>query len=59
MYSLGAATDPALKARTLDWAMKSGDVKLQDFFYPIGAVASSLEGSQQSWSYFKEVRVAE
>lgn len=29
MYSLGAAMDTALKTRTLDWAVKSGGVKLQ------------------------------
>lgn len=29
MYSLGASLDPQLKKRTLDWAVKSGDVKLQ------------------------------
>jgi hypothetical protein len=40
MHSLGAVSDPKLKLRTLDWAVKSGDVKLQDFFYPIGAVAN-------------------
>jgi hypothetical protein len=40
MHSLGAASSRELKLRTLDWAVKSGDVKLQDFFYPIKAVAS-------------------
>jgi len=29
MYSLGASGAPGLKKRTLDWAVKSGDVKLQ------------------------------
>lgn len=38
MHSLGAVGDEKLKLRTLDWAVKSGDVKLQDFFYPIGSV---------------------
>jgi puromycin-sensitive aminopeptidase len=54
MHTLGAAPQVHLKQRTLDWAVKSGDVKLQDFFYPIGAVASSAAGAAQAWSYFQE-----
>lgn len=42
MLSLGACELPGMKHRTLDWAVKSGDIKLQDFFYPLGAVASRL-----------------
>ncbi len=53
MFSLGATNDIALKKRTLDWAVKSGDVKLQDFFYPLGAVASSAAGSVLAWEYFQ------
>ena len=45
----------ALKQRTLDWTVKSGDVKLQDFFYPIGPVAGSLVGSALAWDYFQQV----
>lgn len=33
--SLGAASDPKLKQKTLEWTI-SGDIKLQDFFYPMG-----------------------
>lgn len=40
--------------RTLDWAVKSGDVKTQDFFYPIGGVASSARGTELAWQYFKD-----
>ena len=54
MHTLGSAQQPALKLKTLDWAVKSGDVKLQDFFYPIGAVASSAAGAAQAWTYFQE-----
>jgi puromycin-sensitive aminopeptidase len=46
----------ALKIRTLDWAIKSSAVKTQDFFYPVGVVASSARGSEITWKYFKEVR---
>jgi hypothetical protein len=46
----------ALKLRTLDWAVKSGDVKTQDFFYPIGGVASSAQGTTLAWKYFRDVR---
>jgi aminopeptidase N len=38
----------------MDWAVKSGDLKTQDFFYPIGAVASNKEGTKIAWSYLKE-----
>jgi hypothetical protein len=48
----------ALKLATLDWAVKSGDVKLQDFFYPIGAVAQSAQGAELAWKYFKDVNIA-
>ena len=40
MLSLGATSDPKLQLRTLDWAVKGQDVKLQDFFYPIRSVAA-------------------
>lgn len=33
--------------------MKSGEVKTQDFFYPIGPCAGSPAGSQLVWDYFK------
>ena len=55
MFTLGATKDRALKQRTLDWAVKSGQVKLQDAFYPIGSVSGSAEGTQQAWEYFQEV----
>ena len=51
--SLGSALSEQLKLRTLDWAVKSGDVKLQDFFYPIGAVASNAPGAQLAWTYYQ------
>lgn len=54
MFTLGAAPGRALKLRTLDWAVKSGEVKLQDFFYPMGSVAGSLEGAEITWAYFQE-----
>jgi puromycin-sensitive aminopeptidase len=45
MNSLGAIRILA----TLYWAVKSGDVKLQDFFYPIGAVGASPAGCELAW----------
>jgi puromycin-sensitive aminopeptidase len=54
MFTLGAAPGRALKLRTLDWAVKSGEVKLQDLFYPMGSVSGSLEGVEISWAYFQE-----
>jgi len=57
MFTLGAAKDLSLKQRTLDWALKSGEVKTQDTFYPIGSVASNAVGAELAWKYFQEVRV--
>jgi hypothetical protein len=54
-FVIGSTHSKALKLRTLDWAVKSGDVKLQDFFYPIGPVANSAEGAELTWNYYKEV----
>lgn len=54
MFSLGASRDVALKKKTLDWAVKSGEVKLQDFFYPIGSVTGNIQGAVLAWEYFKE-----
>jgi hypothetical protein len=55
LFSLGATRDLSLKRRTLDWAVKSGDVKLQDIYSPFGAVASSVAGSELAWEYYREV----
>eukprot|EP00606_Chrysophyceae_sp_TOSAG23-5_P000025 GSChrysophyteH2.ASY1.ANO1.449.1 assembled CDS len=54
MGSLGATQDKDLKIRTLDWAVKSGEVKLQDFFYPIGSVVSDADGGDIAWKYYQE-----
>lgn len=55
LVSIGATQQPELQKRTLDWAISSGQVKLQDFFYPIRAVAfSSGAGSDLTWKYFRE-----
>mmetsp|Transcript_12349 Transcript_12349/g.11966 ORF Transcript_12349/g.11966 Transcript_12349/m.11966 type:complete len:881 (-) Transcript_12349:131-2773(-) len=54
MNSLGAIGIESLKLATLDWAVKSGDIKLQDFFYPIGAVGASPAGCELAWKYLKE-----
>mmetsp|Transcript_42218 Transcript_42218/g.88662 ORF Transcript_42218/g.88662 Transcript_42218/m.88662 type:complete len:973 (-) Transcript_42218:176-3094(-) len=52
--SLGHSPDPALKKSTLEWAI-SGEIKLQDFFYPMGAVrSSSSEGSQIAWTFLQD-----
>jgi len=56
-FALGATPSVALKLRTLDWAIKSGDIKTQDFFYPIGPVAGCAAGAQLTWDYFKQVCV--
>jgi len=54
LSSLGAVKDKVLKLKTLDWTSKSGDVKVQDFFYAIGPCGDGIMGSQLVWDYFKE-----
>lgn len=54
MSCLGATNDATLKLKTLDWTIKSNDVKLQDYFYAIGAVASNTAGTIIAWNYLKE-----
>merc|ERR1711957_130093 len=52
--SLGHGTDPKLKLDTLEWCI-SGDIKLQDFFYPMGAVrSSSREGRDVAFRFLKD-----
>jgi len=51
--TLGMIQDAKLKEQTLEWAI-SGDVKLQDFFYPMGSVGySSKKGKEIAWSFFQ------
>jgi aminopeptidase N len=53
-HAVGAAPSLALKSKVLDWAL-SGDIKLQDFFYPIGSVsASGPEGLALAWRFFQD-----
>ena len=37
--AIGSTSDPKLKRRVLEWALS--EIKLQDFFYPIGSVSAS------------------
>jgi len=55
MSCLGSTNNPILKMKTLDWAVKGDDVKLQDFFYCIGGVSSSAAGVAMTWKYYKDV----
>jgi hypothetical protein len=48
--ALGSVRDTACKSRTLDFAL-SDKVKIQDFFYPIGSVRKSKNGSDLSWNW--------
>jgi len=54
LATLGVTNDPKLKLRTLEWSV-SGEVKLQDFFYPMGSVGhSSKAGVEISWQFFQD-----
>ena len=55
MHALGATGVQELKQRTLEWALRSEDVKLQDFFYPLLSVSSSSkQGLQASWQFYQD-----
>ncbi|KAL7538749.1 hypothetical protein ACHAXR_008772 [Thalassiosira sp. AJA248-18] len=52
--ALGHSSDPKLKHSTLMWTI-SGEIKLQDFFYPMGSVrSSSREGRHIAWIFYKQ-----
>ncbi len=51
---LGAIAAPSLKMATLEFALRSPEVKLQDFFYPIGSVASDLPGTEMAWKFLND-----
>lgn len=53
LMTLGETKDEALKTRTLEWALDSEDVKLQDIMYPIMSVASSKKGRNLAWEFYK------
>eukprot|EP00924_Labyrinthula_sp_SR-Ha-C_P007479 snap_masked-scaffold_24-processed-gene-4.29-mRNA-1 protein AED:0.01 eAED:0.01 QI:0/-1/0/1/-1/1/1/0/890 len=53
--TLGSVASADCKKETLDWA-SSGELKLQDFFYPIAGVNLSGPGTlgvETTWEYFK------
>lgn len=51
--SVGFTPDTKLKAETLRWSI-SGEVKIQDFFYPMGSVSgSSRAGLDMMWEFVK------
>jgi puromycin-sensitive aminopeptidase len=54
LLSLGVTPHTALKIKTMDWATKSGDVKLQDFFYAYGPVAQGKGSVGLAWTYYQE-----
>jgi aminopeptidase N len=56
LSTLGASRSRALKLRTLDWTLKSGEVKLQDYYFCFSTVARDMEGAEIAWEYYKEVR---
>mmetsp|Transcript_22129 Transcript_22129/g.33663 ORF Transcript_22129/g.33663 Transcript_22129/m.33663 type:complete len:891 (+) Transcript_22129:120-2792(+) len=54
LATLGAVNDSKLKLATLEWSI-SGEIKLQDFFTPMGSVGhSSREGAEIGWQFFQD-----
>jgi puromycin-sensitive aminopeptidase len=54
LSSLGSTEDVKLKQATMEWST-SGEIKLQDFFYPMGSVGrSSRTGREISWQYMQD-----
>jgi len=55
MRCLGQSQHQQLKQRTLQWALHSEDIKLQDIMYPVMGVATSgAEGIELCWQWFQE-----
>jgi len=51
--TIGQVADMALKKDVLEWAV-SGDIKIQDFFYPVGSVCKSSKAAvPMTWEFFK------
>lgn len=51
--SIGQTAVMEKKKEVLEWAI-SGDIKIQDFFYPIGSVSSSSKAAMTlAWNFFK------
>ncbi|CAJ1393326.1 unnamed protein product [Effrenium voratum] len=51
--TIGSAASAALKKDVLQWVI-SGDIKIQDFFYPLNSVAaSSKEAVEFTWEFYK------
>jgi hypothetical protein len=48
--ALGSVRDVSCKKETLEFAL-SEKVKIQDFFYPIGSVRRSKDGSEIAWKW--------
>lgn len=54
LSSIGSTPDPKLKLATMEWAT-SGEIKLQDFCYPMGSVGRSKRvGREIAWKYFQD-----
>merc|ERR1712176_710496 len=54
VYStIGYTADKGRKQQVLEWAI-SGDIPIQDFFYPVGSVSGSgKEAAQMCWEFYK------
>ncbi|CAE7591030.1 NPEPPS, partial [Symbiodinium sp. CCMP2456] len=51
--TIGQTAEMSLKKDVLEWVV-SGDIKIQDFFYPLGSVASSSkEAAAMTWEFYK------
>lgn len=51
--TIGQTPDLAKKKEVLEWAT-SGEILIQDFFYPVGSVASSSkEAGDMVWEFYK------
>jgi len=52
--TIGQTDEMPLKKRVLEWAV-SGDIPIQDFFYPVGSVArSGKDALKMTWEFYKE-----
>lgn len=52
MIAFASSGDPKLQARTLEWVLSSGQLRIQDLSFPVDAVAHSPGGAKIVWKWF-------
>ena len=54
LQALGAAADPALVRRALEFNLHGGSVRSQDLMYVVASAAANAKGRRVAWDYLRE-----